>query len=298
MANVNDTRMRKFMTIGGLLLLLLFFIMLFGLNSHNSPTSSLANSYRTNQSSPQTTSRFVSPLEKIEMSARQAMNKEAERKVSGDENSINQLFDSIFEMASVRNSRLPSETEASLKNRLIKSELKFREGKHKTIREYDLAKAFNNLSDNLGLPEYSKTFVAQIRRLRVTIMPQVPTLIGKVNRDPNHAAGRTIGAMITTEMSPAEAILITTFLMQQKLINDLYQTTPKDWANKVREKVDDYQKSRKDQRSNDSSLRVLDNPKTDAISESLSERFNQVNILGVSYISDMITKFLDDLGID
>lgn len=291
MPNVNNTRMRKYMPMGGLLMLLFSFIVLSGFYSHNYSTRSLAESFRTNQSDPQDSSTFVGPLEKINKSTLKALQKEAERKVSADEDSIKELFDSIFEMVLVWNWRLPLEIETSLKNRLVRSELKFRDGKHKKIRESDLAKAFNNLAERLGLPEHSKTFVAQIRMLRVMIMPDVPTLIGKVNRNPNHATDRKVGAMMTTEMSPAEAILIATVLMQQKLFSDLYQTTPQEWGKKVRELV----KSRKDQQSNAQPLKVLDNPKSDQIHERL---FTKGNTFEVGHIAEITTKFLDDLGID
>ncbi len=253
--------------------------------------SSLVKSYRVNQNPSQDHSRFVSPYDQINLASQDALKRETELQVSGDEESIEKLYDSILASVSFNKFRLP--VDAPIKNRLIRSELKFREGKHKRISEHDLVKAFNNVAEKLALPEYAKTYRAQVRMLRINTMSIIPTLIGKVDRNPNHAADRKIGAAIPSEMSPAESICIATILFQQKLYSDLYQSTP----NEHKEKVSKLIENKKGRQQGPATFGVLDNQRHDEMRNRL-KLIGRVNSTPRIDVYDVARKFLDDLGIE
>src|SRR5438105_2515712 len=109
------------------------------------------------QTNSQNSTKFENPLGKIQGSARKASKKEAERKVSVDEDSIGELTDTILNSVSLGYIQIPIDIKGSLKSRLSKAEVDFRKGNHKKINETDFVRAFNNLVATFALPEYVKT---------------------------------------------------------------------------------------------------------------------------------------------
>ncbi len=243
--------------------------------------------------------KYINPLEKINEATQKASKKEHEQSVKGDEESINEIFDSVLELASLSYAQIPTQMRDSLKIRLTKSELNFRGGKHKKITEMDLVIAANNLAEKLALPKYAKTSRSQVRMLRVELMASIPSLIGKVSRSLNHGADRIMGDDIDNEMSPAEAVCVFTVLVQQKLYNDLFQATPEEWAGKLRQwrQLRDSQvTSGKEQLPETASLQVL--PENKRSDEMMNNLHNKGRSLGLEKVSELVSGFLDDLGIE
>jgi hypothetical protein len=142
-----------------------------------------------------------------------------------DPNSIRALVDEVFNVRHVF-PRMPSAIESNIKDRVVRGEISYREGKTKGVQEQDVVNAMNDLSDKLGGPPHSKTSLSQVRVLRMWMALSQPTLMGAGVARP----GAAVGESINTAMSPVQAAhLIATFI-DQKFINPDFQVTPQEWA--------------------------------------------------------------------
>lgn len=265
------------------LLSLLLLVMTFSIGIHQ------AIAVQTNS---QNSTKFESPLGKIQEAARKASKKEADRKVPVDEDSIEELTDTILNSVSLGYIQIPIDIKGSLKSRLFRAEVEFRRGKHKKINETDLVRAFNSLVETFALPEYVKTTRTQVRVLRVDMMASAPSLIGTANRGQGQAASRKAGVSMPNDMSPAEVACLVIVLAQQKLFNPLYQTTSKEWGETFRQ----WRKSHYNQIAEDQGKMVAlpGNTKSEEIKGRLLTKGKS---LGIVKTSDLINAFLDDLGI-
>jgi hypothetical protein len=160
----------------------------------------------------------VSPFARINESARIAK--------SGDPAAIRQLADEILDVASFP--EISGSTLDQMKERIVRSELNFRSTGQGSIPEKNIVKMINNLADKMGAPDYAKVDGILVRQMRVKMFIRSPNLFSQaVTRENNGRGG--VGSALRTEMSPIEASFLAMFLLQQKMINESYQVTPKEW---------------------------------------------------------------------
>jgi len=105
-------------------------------------------------------------------------------------------------------------------DRVTRSELQFQKGASKGISDERLVTATNYLAKVLSMPEYSKTNVGEVRRLRGRLMILTPHLIGM-----QRSLDRTPTKGDLKEMSPSEAFWVFTMLVKQKATNPNFQLT-------------------------------------------------------------------------
>ena len=104
-----------------------------------------------------------------------------------------------------------------MKFKLIKDEKDFRAGKTSGVTLEQVAAYYNNLAYQVGAPEYASTNAQQLLHLRMKVSVYEPQFLGK---NFFHEKG------LNTTMSPMQAAHLLTLMIEQKVINPVYQTTP------------------------------------------------------------------------
>ncbi len=162
-----------------------------------------------------------SPLSQINSRARAAN--------AGAESEIRALADEIF--TTYQFDEAPAGLGDSYKERLVRAELSYRSDGQQGISDASVVRAINYLAYKLGAPAYARTDVFELRRMKAAILPYTNDLqvrsratevtdsisLGDDKTDSNDAN--------TPTMSPLEAIVFMTALVQQKQFNPEYQLT-------------------------------------------------------------------------
>ncbi len=149
------------------------------------------------------------------------VNEKARLARSGDVVATDELITEIYQATGIA-TYLTGMTGTSIKDRIKRAEIRYRQGQHAGIPEANVVFAINALTVKLGTPEYSKTVESEVRRLRVKTLPIFPELIGKTRTsNPNPITGDTL----STEMSPSEAVFIFSCMLYQKMENPDFQLT-------------------------------------------------------------------------
>ena len=124
---------------------------------------------------------------------------------------IQPLIDEIFAQTGFK------ETAPSLRLRLGRAELAYRQGRHSGIQIGRLVSATNSLAKTLAMPNYFETSVSQIRLHRLFAQMHVPD-------------GLWDGSIDNDSVSPSQAMFTVLFLLQQKMFNATYQVDPETWS--------------------------------------------------------------------
>jgi len=143
----------------------------------------------TAQSTPAPTAQiphYLSPLDLIEDLAQRAS--------SGNADAVLAMTDAAL------NCSIFADSAHSIRDRVYRAEIAFRNGLQKSILEIRLVKAINEVASLAFAPEALKTSEDQVHMFRVLLNTTMPHFIG-----------------ISNEMSPAEVVFVTGFLTQQKL---------------------------------------------------------------------------------
>jgi hypothetical protein len=167
------------------------------------------------------------PLNKINGRARAANN--------GGENEIRALADEIF--TTYQFDEVPAGLGDSIKERLVRAELNYRGGQgQQGISDASIVRAVNYLAYKLGAPAYARTDVFELRRMKAAILPLTDDLQAR-SRATEVADAIFLGGsktnvddVNTPTMSPLEAIVFMTALVQQKQFNPEYQLTNEEFV--------------------------------------------------------------------
>ncbi len=119
---------------------------------------------------------------------------------------------------------LPAPLSQSLEQRLSRAEISYREGRGRGVTEHQLVEFLNSLAQKLNLPDYAKTTPAQLRVLRMTSATQWPVLMGTGLSGPKAHVGSTVNET----MSPLQAMHLLGLMIDQKIVNPMYQDTTAD----------------------------------------------------------------------
>jgi hypothetical protein len=142
---------------------------------------------------------------------------------TGDDPAAVRAFtDEIFETS------LLAGAAESLKERVARSEIAFRQGGHAGVSEEALVKVANehvkaaNGAEHMYVSAKQLHMQRQLERLRIHHFADGPASKGK-------SANK-----LTEDMSPAEALLVSTHLALQKFTNPEYQVPPEQWERATR----------------------------------------------------------------
>ena len=144
-----------------------------------------------------------------------SVNAKAQSTASADEAAVSQLTNEIFHQLALPEVESGAST---IKERLVRAELKYRSRVEGGISERKMVNAFNKFTRELDLHDYGRVSLSQVRYMRVQLVPAFPALMAQ----PKHRA----------QMSPLEATVLGLVLMTQKLSNEDFQVTPEEWAKK------------------------------------------------------------------
>lgn len=110
--------------------------------------------------------------------------------------------------------------------RLAQAETDYRSGILKPLHEIDIVNACNNFTKTLGVGVWAETNPAELRQLRMELMAGYPQLLG------SHAPAGPNGRYeaLSANISPVEAVFLTTSLLEQKLYRPDFQLTAEEKA--------------------------------------------------------------------
>jgi hypothetical protein len=155
----------------------------------------------------------ANPLETINQKAKNAR--------SGDISAAEDLVSAVIGFSGFE-SELDGFTANSMIERIGKAESNYRAGQSAGIPESKIVRTINGLAVKFNLPQFAKTDSYEVRKLRVALLPSFPDLIGQKTQTMQSIK---TGSGIEPIMSPAEAVLILSMMMNQKLVNPDYQLT-------------------------------------------------------------------------
>ena len=145
-------------------------------------------------------------------------------KIGDDETQTRAFAEKIFNM-SRSFPRMPAAVEDVLKDRLVRAEMAFRQGRGPGIQEDNIVQFVNSLAHKLNVPGYARTSTKQVRVLRMSLILTSPSFMGQGVS----WSEMKIGDSIKPVMSPLQATHLILTLMDQKLINPEYQVPPEEW---------------------------------------------------------------------
>ena len=155
------------------------------------------------------------------------VDEKAKHVARGDERAVRELVDAVFRSPQLHG--LPSLLTAPFKERLVRSEVKYRRGARAGVTEEAVVRVFDELARRLGAPEYARADAGEVNAMRLWLASSMPHLVPRLPagpgtrpatfflREPEFAVGET--------MSPVEATLAALALIQQKELNDLFLLT-------------------------------------------------------------------------
>jgi hypothetical protein len=106
-----------------------------------------------------------------------------------------------------------------LEDRLSRSETAYRNKLGPGVSEAQLVDLMNSFAVKFRLPDYAKTTPAQIRFLRMGLALQSPAFMGSGLA----VQGMRVGDSVSTEMSPLQAMHLFEIMIDQKIINPVFQ---------------------------------------------------------------------------
>jgi hypothetical protein len=145
--------------------------------------------------------------------------------ISEDANTVGAFVDDLLNFSHPYH--VDSQVKPLIKNSLVQAEINYRHGANPGVGEADVVTAINRLADRFGVPEYARTSLKQVRYLRMSLAILSPQFMGTGMSTPEG------GQPINSKMSPLQALHLATFLIDQKLVNPMYQVTPTDWDGSI-----------------------------------------------------------------
>lgn len=133
----------------------------------------------------------------------------------------------------ISSSAIATPDQESVVDAVVSAERNYRAKKHSGVSEAQIVIAINRLADSFQSPEYARTSKEQVRDLRLALITLTPNVMRSIPSSK--------GEKLPAKMSPMEASLIATLLIQQKLSNPDFQVTPDEWILKRNKQHSDKQ---------------------------------------------------------
>jgi len=181
-----------------------------------------------------------------------AINQKAKNARAGNRADAEELVGEVIHISDTENV-LGGFTASSIKERVGRNESRYRLGQAQGIPEGKIVRTINGLAKKLNLPDYARTNSYEVRKLRLSLLPNFPQLI---NQKTQGSQPSTVGTKLDPQMSPAEAVFVLAMMIQQKMVNDEYQLTNSERLSKWKEAHNHHpKKPKKDDSQNPASNR-------------------------------------------
>lgn len=214
----------------------------------------------------------------------EAVNNKAKDARRGDLEASKELVGDIISISGFE-SHLRGFTTESIKERVGNAESLYQSGQSEGVSEAKVVRTINGLAIKFNLPEFARTDTYEVRKLRLSLLPSFPNIIGQ---KPNGTQPVFAGSSFDSKMSPAEAILILSMMMHQKLANKNYQLTKA-------ERLIQWEEKYGDRRSNRQSLEEITRNRSAEIDTALQRSAAAMSIPDALQLSTLI---LNTLGIE
>ncbi len=135
----------------------------------------------------------------------------------GDSAAVNNLVNEVFDT-------FKTMVASDVKTRIVDSETLYQNNQREGIEELDVVKVINGLQVYFGTPEYSKTDLYEVRKIRQSLQLFAPQFVGH-GRASEANFVNNVNPTIVAKMSPTEAVFVAMTLMYQKRSNAEYQQT-------------------------------------------------------------------------
>jgi hypothetical protein len=215
----------------------------------------------------------------------------AKKAKSNEEQAIRELADAVFNQGAPM---IPSVASADMKDRLVRAEIKYRNG-HKGVREEDIVKTVNDLADTFDAPAYAKTSRLQVNILRLRLMGAFPSFIAQERDEKKKGLKKRVGDTVDPEATPLEAAFITMMMVQQKMLNKDFQKTPEEFASTLNMSLE---KKNRDQAGQQTEYRLIAGKASKELIEMDGVITRGVGRLGIMGAKKLADKSLDTLGIE
>jgi hypothetical protein len=167
------------------------------------------------------------------------INRIARSVTDADVSAIRELIDVVFQAS--RPYMVPERAIRQFKERLLRSEISYRNGGSVGVAEESIVRVIDQLADKFAAPEFARTSQEQVRELRLVLSNLMPDFIVRRPLENGATPDRDTGFTVNPIMSPVEAIYVLQDLIHQKEISDYYQLTSGEQSavNKILQKLDE-----------------------------------------------------------
>lgn len=135
----------------------------------------------------------------------------------GGSTAVNDLVNELFATFSTT-------VATDVKTRIVNSELLYQANQRGGVSETAVVQVVNGLQVKFNTPEFSKTDVYEVRKLRQALQLLAPQFVGHGRQSEQSSVG-DVNSTIVPEMSPAEAVFVALAMINQKKSNPNYQLT-------------------------------------------------------------------------
>ena len=210
-----------------------------------------------------------------------ALNQKARAARSREVNAVRELVNEVFSVT-MAEAYLAGMTSSTMKDRLTRAEVRYRQGQSSGIPEVKVVRAVNKLADRLNLPQFARTNLYEVGKLRLHLFPAFSQLISH--------GGNPQSSLTAPEMSPIEAFFVTAMLLQQKTINEEFQITHSERLARWSEI-----QNRRQESVRRAVLRQMTEGRSSQLQAALQQGFSA---LSATELVQTPKKTLDDLGVE
>jgi hypothetical protein len=161
------------------------------------------------------------------------LDEKASRAVGSDETAVRELAGAVVDWAVA--GQLPELFSRPYKERLFRAEISFRRGDLPGARETAIVHLIDGLAQRLDAPDYARSDQDEVHQLRLTLSYMTPHIV--VATPEATGASDPDSRKLTEVLSPIEAVFVTRYLLMQKQLSEMYQTTPSE-RSQVRKAVE------------------------------------------------------------
>lgn len=155
-----------------------------------------------------------------------SLEEKARKAKGGDEDAVRDVTDQIFYLYG---QVLPPEVADEVKERVVRAEIDYQKNRKGGVRETNVVEAVNFLAEKFHAPDFAKTDHRQVKVLRARLKSQAPSFFAP-DAENKKGLKKKLGEPMNPEVSPLEATGLTLAMLTQKVLNDEYQQTPKEFA--------------------------------------------------------------------
>lgn len=194
----------------------------------------------------------------------------------GGSTEVTALVDELFDTFS-------TVVAADVKTRIVASELLYQSNQRDGVEEVEVVEVINGLQLRFNTPEFSKTDLYEVRRLRQALQLLAPQFVAH-GRQSEQSFVNNVNPTIVEKMSPAEAVFVTLAMVHQKRSNPNYQLTSAErsaqWSDLHTTKIGQ-SLAGDPQRTEDMNEAIVDKVATMSPSELLAIPHRALEILGI-----------------